>query len=80
VLQDALTEALPQYWEHRARQFDAVNPDEVPLPIYTGSTDVGNATPAAQTALACRRHAELLRQGLPEYVIREIDDVLAEVA
>jgi hypothetical protein len=78
VLQDCLTEAIPQYWEHRAQQFDSVHSDESPLPIDAGSADIGNATPAAQAALACRRHAYLLLSAeLPQYVIDEIDEVAA---
>jgi hypothetical protein len=85
VLQDAMTEALPQYWERRARQFDSVHPDESPLPIDVGSPEPSPelklASDAARTALACRRHAHLLRNSeLLDYVIDEIDFVLDEVA
>jgi hypothetical protein len=81
VLQDALTEALPSYWAMRAEQFQAAAP-------RPGDFN-GNATPEELqarlvdcliTAAACRRHAELLGAGLPDYIAEEISAVLGEVA
>jgi hypothetical protein len=80
-LQDAMTEALPGYWLSRALDFDLVNPAEVPLPLDASPDVVAAAPVSAQCALACRRHAWLLRSyGLPAYINDEISDVMAEVA
>jgi hypothetical protein len=63
VLQDALTEATAEHWEHRAHQLDQARPRPGDYP--------GNSTPRdralrhrqlTDTALACRRHATLIRQ------------------
>jgi hypothetical protein len=80
VLQQALTEALPSYWERRARSFDDVHPDELPLPLEADPEAAARGSSAAQAALACRRHAWLLAQELPADMAAEIDDVMDEVA
>jgi DNA-binding GntR family transcriptional regulator len=79
ILQDALTEALPAYWRHRAQQLEDAAPK---LGEFHG-----NATPEElrarwieTAAQACRRHAELLQSDLPDYIADEIADVLGEVA
>jgi hypothetical protein len=80
-LQDAMTEALPDYWENRPRVFDLVHPEIEPLPLDTNHDVVVLAPASAQTALACRRHAYIIREcGLPGYITDEISDVIAEVA
>jgi hypothetical protein len=82
VLQDCLTEAMYPYWERRAYQFDAVDPNEQPLALNARPEVVAGASTAAQTALACRRQAWLIKQddGLPAHVGEEIATVLQEVA
>ena len=81
VLQDALTSSLADHWEARARVFDLVNPEETPLSLIADDSTVALASSAAQTALACRRHAHLIRcEGLPDFITAEITDVLDEVA
>jgi hypothetical protein len=81
ILQDALTEATAQYWIHRAYQFQqaAPRPDEFR----------GNATAeelrqrwrnCKDTAQACLRHAELLRDSAPEEISDEVWRALQEVA
>jgi hypothetical protein len=80
-LQDAMTEALPAYWLSRALDFDLVNPDALPLPLDASPDLVARASTSAASALACRRHAWLLRSyGLPAYINDEITDVMAEVS
>jgi hypothetical protein len=79
-LQDAMAEALPAYYLSRAFDFDMVHPDELPLPLTATPEQTAAASPAAQTALACRRHAWLLRKdGVPAYIGDEIRDVLQEL-
>jgi hypothetical protein len=81
VLQDALTEATAEYWERRAQQFE----DAIPR----ANEFRGNAAPdqltdaivrCAYTAAACRRHAQLLRDNMPEPISNEVRAVLGEVA
>jgi hypothetical protein len=79
-LQEAMSTALPAYWRRRAVQFMEVDRSR-PLPLNAPPEVVARASTAAQTALACNRHAWLLEHdGLPEYVLDEIADVLAEAA
>jgi hypothetical protein len=76
-----MLEALPAYWLSRALDFDLVHPDELPLPLTATPEQIAAASPAAQTALACRRHAWLLRKdGVPANIGDEIRNVLQEVA
>jgi hypothetical protein len=80
-LQDAMLESLPSYWASRALDFDIVHPDELPLPLNTSPEKLAQASPAAQAALACRRHAWLLRMdGLPAFIGDEIETVLDEIS
>jgi hypothetical protein len=76
VLQDAMTEALPQYWERRARAFNSVHPDEAPLPLFADPETTAAASEAGQCALACQRAAYVIRTyELPGYLIDEIAEV-----
>jgi hypothetical protein len=81
VLQDALTEAQADYWLRRAEQFEqaAPRPDD-----YQGNASQDQLTDTwvecVTTAIACRRHAELLRAGMPEDISDEVTTVLGEVA
>ena len=81
VLQDALTEATAQYWIHRAHQLRqaAPRPGE-----YHGQSTHDQLTEAwyrcEAAAMACLRHAELLRSGYPEPISDEVWEALGEVA
>jgi hypothetical protein len=80
LLQDVLNHATAAYWERRARDFDNAmsRPDDYP----------GNRTPAqhrehdqrcATVALACRRHAWLIRH-LAAEIMPEVYPALVEAA
>jgi hypothetical protein len=81
VLQDALTEATAQYWIHRAYQFQqaAPRPGE-----FHGNTSVEQLRQrwreCMDTAQACRRHAQLIMDGIPEEISPEVWAALEEVA
>jgi len=81
ILQDALTEATADYWEQRARAFEAAAPK---LGEYHGSAtreELNEAwTRCHATADACRRHAELISGEYPEPISDEVTSVLEEVA
>ncbi len=64
VLQDALNEALPGYWEHRADTF----------------ARVGTLTAAATERACRRHAWLLRRDGIPTAVLRELAAVLEETA
>jgi hypothetical protein len=81
VLQDALTEATAEYWERRAQQFE----DAIPRRSeYHGNATqeqlAAAAVRCANTVAACRRHAQLLRESMPEPISDEVTSVLEEVA
>jgi hypothetical protein len=59
---EAIKDALPETWLRRARDFDAVYPGCEPLALDAPLSQVESAPSAAQTALACRRHARLLAE------------------
>jgi hypothetical protein len=81
LLQDALTTATTAYWVHRAYQFQQAAPraDE-----YHGNATVEELRErwwnCMNTSLACRRHADLLRDAYPEPISDEVAAVLDEVA
>jgi hypothetical protein len=81
LLQDALTEATAQYWVHRAHQFRQAAPRQ---DDFHGSAAPGELTAAwyrcEATAQACLRHAELLRNEIPEEISPEVWAVREEVA
>jgi hypothetical protein len=73
VLQDALTEATAEYWEHRARAFEDAAPRNGD---YRGrATDddlLGAYERCMATAKAGRSHAQLLRDAIPEEISDEV--------
>jgi hypothetical protein len=81
VLQDALSEATAQYWLRRAHQFQQAAPRKGD---YHGLADrdepLDRWERCKATALACRRHAQLLRDSMPEPISDEVWAVLEEVA
>jgi hypothetical protein len=81
VLQDALTEATDAYWEQRAQQFEDAAPR---LDEFRGTAtrdELNEAwTRCHATALACRNHAQLLRDETSEQISDEVASVLQEVA
>jgi hypothetical protein len=81
ILQDALTEATAGYWERRGQQFE----DAIPRSgEYRGNATQEQLTAAtvrcAFTAVACRRHAQLLRESMSEPISDEVRAALGEVA
>jgi hypothetical protein len=81
ILQDALTEATADYWEQRARDFEAAAPK---LGEYHGGAtrdELNEAwTRCHATSQACLQHADLLRGEYPEPISDEVASVLKEVA
>jgi hypothetical protein len=81
VLQDALTEAIDAYWEHRAQQFEDAAPR---LDEYHGDATRDQLNEAwtrcHATAAACRSHAQLIRDDTSDGISTEVHDVLEEVA
>jgi hypothetical protein len=81
VLQDALTEATAQYWLRRAQQFEAAAPKPDDYRGQATDEQLTNAWVQCITAaVACRRHAELIRGDFREPISDEVWDVLGEVA
>ena len=82
VLQDALTSASVGYWLARAEAFEEAAP-RGGKGEYRGNATAEQLWEArqrcTQTALACRRHAQLLREA-SEDISDEVWDVLGEVA
>ena len=80
VLQDALIEATADYWEQRARDFEAAAPK---LGEYHGNAtrdELNEAwTRCHATAATCRAHAQLIRESQSEDISTEVHEVLAEV-
>jgi hypothetical protein len=80
VLQDCLTEATAQHWEHRAEQFEDAAPRERDYHGQASSDDLRDARERCMaTAAACRAHAQLLRDKIHEEISDEVWDVLGEV-
>jgi len=81
VLQDALTEVLPDYWRNRAQQFEDAAPKLGEFHGNATSEELrARWRECKTTAQACRNHAELLEAGLPDHITDEVTDVLEEVA
>ena len=81
VLQDCLTEATAQYWVHRAHQFQQAAPRKGD---YHGLADrdelLDRWERCKATELACRRHAQLIMDVIPEEISPEVWAALEEVA
>jgi hypothetical protein len=81
LLQDCLSEAIARWWLNRATAFEAAAPR--PGDFNGRATAEELAERRARclaTAAACRRHAKLLHDGMPEEISSEVRAVLAEVA
>jgi hypothetical protein len=80
VLQDALTQAMADYWLSRAEVWEAARPK---AGDYQGSATPEQLRAAdarcVMVAENCRRHAALLRSQLPEEISDEVATVLDEV-
>jgi hypothetical protein len=73
VLQDCLTEATARYWERRAQQFEDAAPRKGDRHFHAPADELLDSYERCMaTALACRRHAQLLRDGRPEDIKDEI--------
>lgn len=81
LLQDALAQATAQFWRRRAADFENARPRRGEF-HGRATTEELNARDARCAALAeaCRNHADLLETGAPDYMKREVADVLAEAA
>jgi hypothetical protein len=81
LLQDCLSQATAQYWEHRAQQFENAAPRKGD---FHGNADREELLDAWErcraTALACRRHAQLIMDSMPQEISDEVLTVLQEVA
>lgn len=81
LLQDALTQATADYWERRAQQFEDAAPRKGDYHGNASRDDLLDAWERCRaTALACRRHAQLLRDSAPEEIGPEVWSVLEAVA
>jgi hypothetical protein len=81
ILQDALTEATAQYWEHRAQQFQQAAPRLGEFHGTATRDELNEAwTRCHTTAAACRRHADMISGEYPEPISDEVLTVLGEVA
>jgi hypothetical protein len=81
LLQDCLTEATAAYWVHRAYQFQEAAPK--PGDFHGQATRAQLAEARGRClaiALACRRRAQLIMDGRPEEISREVLDALDEVS
>lgn len=80
-LQDALAQATAQFWRKRAADFEAARPRSGEFHGRATREELAaRDARCAATALACRRHAELLESAVPDYIAREVADVLAKAA
>jgi hypothetical protein len=80
LLQDALTEATAAYWVHRAYQFQQAAPKRGDFHGQATRAQLAAArTRCLETALACRRRAQLSMDGRPEEIGRDVLDALDEV-
>jgi hypothetical protein len=80
VLQDCLTEATASYWIHRAYQFQEAAPrkgDDHGFAEYDELIDAYQR--CMGIALACRRRAQLIMDGMPEEICREVQDTIDQM-
>ena len=82
VLQDALSEATASYWLHRAETLEAAR--YRPGVDHPGQASIDELrqrwVDLASAATACRAHAQLLRDNMPEEISNETYEALEEVA
>jgi hypothetical protein len=80
VLQDCLTEATAGYWIRRAEAFGAAAPHKGEFRGNASSEELSASYKRCMaTALACRRHAQLILDARPEEISPEVLAVLSEV-
>jgi hypothetical protein len=80
VLQDALTAATADYWEHRAQQFEHAAPRKGDFHGHASREELLNRWESCRdTANACRVHAQLLRDFGPEPISDEVWASLREL-
>jgi hypothetical protein len=80
VLQDCLTEATAGYWLRRGHQFQQAAPRKGDFHGRASNDELMDAYERCQAiALACRRRAQLIMDGRPEEISREVLDAIAEV-
>ncbi|MFZ1114441.1 MAG: hypothetical protein WAN44_01265 [Propionibacteriaceae bacterium] len=81
ILQDALTEATAGCWIHRAYQFLEAAPRKGDFHGTTNADELWERwSDCMNTALACRRRAQLIIEGRPEEISSEVLVALEEVA
>jgi hypothetical protein len=82
VLQDCLTEATAGYWLHRAYEFHEAAPkpgDYRGKPPVSAETISASYARCMATALACRQHAQLILDEIPQEISPEVLAVLNEL-
>jgi hypothetical protein len=81
VLQDAMTEATADLWLRRAQQFEDAAPRKDDFRGNASDEELlGAHERCLAIAAACRAHAQLLRDKIPEEISDEVWHVLGEVA
>lgn len=81
VLEDALTHATAQFWRRRAADFEAARPKRGEFHGRATREELDEADArCAAVAQACRRHADLMEEALPDLFEAEVADVLTEAA
>jgi hypothetical protein len=81
LLQDCLTQATAEYWLHRADQFLEAAPRKGDYRGNATRDDLLDDWERCQaTELACRRHAQLIMDSMPEEISEDVLNVLQEVA
>ena len=81
ILQDALTEATAAYWIDRAYQFQQAAPRKGDYHGHASRDELLDRWERCKaTELACRRHAQLIMDDLPEEISEDVLRVLEEVA
>lgn len=77
VVEEALTTAMPAFWERRAEQLDDARPRRSDFNGRASSAELAERDRRlAEQAAACREHAELLRM-FPEE--EAVADLVADV-
>jgi hypothetical protein len=81
LLQDCLSQATAQYWLHRADQFLEAAPRRGDFHGNASEEELVDAWERCRAAaLACRRHAQLILDSLPEEISDEVLTVVQDVA
>ena len=81
LLQDMLSEATAMYRERRAAAFELSAPRPGDFNGAANDIELQEAARRCRAvALACRRHAQLLRDAMPEPISPEVEAALGEVA